>query len=97
MSTYDNENEWHEAWEGDQHDTPGDIEFLDRFIESDVYKDMCMEADVRQDPDSIALLDKIMMYLDSIMWHIKHDSPKSRVDYELKEFKLLVQDFLEEI
>ena len=92
----DYENEWYNGWDDGQNSAE-DIEFLDRFIESDIYKDMCRDADLRQDPDSIALLDKIMMYLDSIMWHIKHDSPKARVDYELKEFKLLVQDFLEDI
>lgn len=72
-----------------------DIEFLDRFIESEIYKQICIDADMRNDPDSIVFLDSVIIHLDSIMFHINNDSTKDRVDYELLKFRELIKYFLE--
>jgi len=82
-----------ESWEDASNNK--DIEFLDRFIESEIYKQICLDADMRKDPDSIVFLDSIIIHLDSIMFHINRDSTKDRVDYELLKFRELVKDFLE--
>jgi hypothetical protein len=92
---YNDSNQYNEWNDGDDNFGLPDVEFLDKFIESDVYKTICRDADVHADPDSIQFLDTVTIHLDSIMWHIEHGSPKSRVDWDLGKFRELVADFLE--
>lgn len=77
----------------DQPEENPDVEFLDQFIESDVYKTICKDAD-RGDADSVELIDEIALHLDSIMWHIERGTEKARVDYDLHSFRNFVADFL---
>ena len=79
-------------YDNEPDDNP-DVEFLDQFISSDVYKTICHDAD-NGDMDSVELIDEIALHLDSIMWLIEHDSDKDRVDYDLRSFRNFVADFL---
>ena len=79
-------------YDNEPNDNP-DVEFLDQFISSDIYKTICHDAD-NGDMDSVELIDEIALHLDSIMWHIEHDTNQDRVDYDLRSFRNFVADFL---
>ena len=84
---------YNDDYDGSQEPNP-DVDFLDQFISSDIYKTICNDAD-RGDQDSVELIDQVTIHLDSIMWHIAHGSDQDRVDYDLKRFRDFVADFID--
>ena len=73
-----NNNEW-----GEEYREP-DVELVefDRFIKSDLYRQICDDAD-GGDEDSIAAMDTISEMLVNICWHLENKSPGHRISYEL--------------
>ena len=83
---------------GDWNDRPiGDsisIEILDRWFDSEVWDQICEEADYG-DEDSVEFMETISNHLANMIFHLEKNSSKSRIDYELKAFSDLVKDYLE--
>ena len=79
---------------GEWNDRPEEIDILDTWFESKTWKCICRDADMG-DKDSAALMEDISEHLRCLIFHLENDSPKSRIDYELKLFSELVKDFLE--
>ncbi len=73
-----NNNEW-----SDEYREP-DVELVefDRFIKSDLYRQICDDAD-GGDEDSIAAMVTISAMLVNICWHLENESPVNRISYEL--------------
>ena len=70
------------------------IAILDRWFESEVWKDICSEADYGCD-DSLQLMEDISEHLRNLVFHLENDSNRERVEYELKVFADLIRDYME--
>ena len=72
----------YDDWD-DQYGEP-DIELVefDRFIKSDLYRQICDDAD-DGDEDSITAMDTISEMLVNICWHLENKSPQHRISYEI--------------
>ena len=81
-------------WKDNDDSLPEEITVLDRFIESDVYKAICLEAECG-DMDSLSLMEDFSEHLRSLVFHLENDSEKTRVDYELKTLCQLVKGYLD--
>ena len=92
MEMMDNNNNWN--WENDPIDNPDAI-VLDKFFSSPVYDTIVREATLG-DGDSADLLEQINTHLESAAFHMSNESPRSRIDYELRSMAELVRDFIEE-
>lgn len=84
-------------WTPDGPDWPGEtdnIRILDRWFSSDAYKEVINDA-CKGDKDSIALMDKIDVQLQTLHFHMNNDSHIARVDYEIRRFADLVSDLMD--
>lgn len=79
---------------GDWNDKPDEIDILDTWFESRAWDCICRDAE-NGCRDSEELMLNISEHLRCLIFHLQNDSPKSRVDYELKIFSDLIKDFLE--
>ena len=65
---------------------------LERFFASDIWQQISTQASLGDD-DSLDLMNQISDQLASLTWHIQNDPDSNRVQYELKYFKELCEDF----
>lgn len=65
---------------------------LESFFNSDVWEQIMKEAE-NDDEDSIDLMTQISDQLASLTWHLQNDSNSERIQYEVKYFKELCEDF----
>ena len=70
---------------------PSDI--LDRWFESEAWKNICTNANAFDDKDSIVLMEEVNDQLGSVIFHLKNDSGGDRLFYELKYFEELCKEF----
>jgi len=83
----------YDNWEGE-----GDIGLLDEWFASDTWNRVCEDAG-GGDEDSIELMKSIELFLKSLIFRIEGDkdhSHKERVDYELKQLHMLIENFKDE-
>lgn len=69
-------------------------EYVTRWFESESWQSI-LEAGERGDDDSMELMELVNDQLGSLIFHIKNDSGEGRINYELKFFKQLCEDFHE--
>ena len=67
-------------------------EIIDRWFGSNAWKGICSEAD-RGDADSLELMEHISLQLSSLIFHADNRSDTSRIEYELRYFTKLCEDF----
>ena len=72
--------------------TPPELEVMDRWFSSDVWNDIVRHAD-NDCEDSLEVMDTVNDHLASLCWHMKNNSSKSRVDYEIKLFEKYTNQF----
>lgn len=79
---------------GDWKDQPAgdDIEVLDEWFNSSAWKSICEHAD-RGDRDSLDLMEDINSLLGSLVFHLQNDARGQRVDYEINQFRKIIEDF----
>lgn len=65
---------------------------LERLFASDIWEQISASASLGDD-DSLDLMTQVSDQLASLTWHIQNDPESSRVQYELKYFKELCEDF----
>ena len=65
-------------------------DLLERWFSSDAWTSICNEED---DPDSIELMETISDHLASLIFHINNNSGQDRIDYELRYFVDLCNNF----
>tara|TARA_B100000700_G_C14375498_1_gene548048 strand:+ start:201 stop:464 length:264 start_codon:yes stop_codon:yes gene_type:complete len=79
---------------GPWEDKPDEIDILDTWFESKAWKCICTDAE-NGCKDSEELMENISEHLRCLIFHLQNESPKSRVDYELRLFSDRIKDFLE--
>lgn len=69
------------------------LKVLDTWFESPVWRSICKDADGGCS-DSMKVMETCSEYLCSLIFHLENDSPKARIDYEMKLFKEYVNPYL---
>ena len=87
-------NDMYGGWEDQPIDNNEHISLLDNWFQSKAWKSICKDA-YNGDRDSEAFMEDISNHLCNLIFHMEHDSPKSRVDYELNLFHEKVKDFMD--
>ena len=73
-------------------DNPSELEAMDRWFDSDVWSNIVYHAD-KDCEDSLEVMDTVNDLLGSLCWHMKHNSSKTRIDYEIKQFENYTNQF----
>ena len=73
-------------------DRPTGEVVIDRWFTSDLWKEICRNAD-DGDEDSQELMEQVNMQLSSLIFHAANNSTVTRIEYELKYFIRLCDDF----
>ena len=73
-------------------DNPSELEAMDRWFNSDVWNDIVQHAD-NDCEDSLEVMDKVNDHLANLCFHMKNNSSKARVDYEIKQFENYTNQF----
>lgn len=71
---------------------PPELEAMDRWFDSDVWSNIVQHAD-NDCEDSLEVMDTVNEHLGSLVWHMKNQSSKSRIDYEIKQFEKYINQF----
>ena len=78
-------------------ETPGEFDprfkILDKFMESECYKSICLEADIG-DADSVEFMDRYLLILESLQFYIENDH-HGKVEYELDNLTNMLKDLLD--
>lgn len=77
----------------DQWQNPDDLEALSSFLNGDVWDQIMNEAIYNQDPDSMELMDDILLRMSSAEFFLKHGE-MNRHNNEVKQLVELTQAFL---
>ena len=78
--------EWEENPAGD------DISVLDEWFGGHAWKSVLKDADAG-DHDSLELMENVSALLTSLIFHLQNDSAKERVDYEINQFRKLIEEY----
>ena len=73
-------------------ESPPELEAMDRWFSSDVWNNIVQHAD-NDCEDSLEVMDTVNEHLGNLVWHMKNESPKVRVDYEIKQFENYTNQF----
>lgn len=73
-------------------DDPSELKAMDRWFNSDVWRDIVHHAD-RDCEDSLEVMDSVNDLLANLCFHMKNGSSKARVDYEIKQFENYTNQF----
>tara|TARA_R110002110_G_scaffold51016_1_gene150303 strand:- start:464 stop:748 length:285 start_codon:yes stop_codon:yes gene_type:complete len=84
-----NENIDYNKWEGNE-----DIKLLDEWFSGPLWRRVCDEAN-DGDADSMALMENVNTILASLLFHMQSNTDKHRVDYELTQFRAVIDDFIQ--
>ena len=71
---------------------PNELDELDKWFNSDSWAAIVASADADCE-DSLEVMEHVSNHLGSLTWHMQHDSPKDRVDYEIKQLEKYVKQF----
>ena len=69
------------------------LQLLDRWFGSPVWKSICIDADTGC-TDSQELMETCSEFLRELVFHLENNSPKSRIDYEMKMFGSVIEPYL---
>ena len=83
MDNYNNDWNPTNDWNDEYGQADNDFAEFDRFVNSKLYRTICDDAD-RGDEDSIQVMQQIADVLGNVVWHLEHNSPRSRIEYEIK-------------
>lgn len=84
-----NDNDIFNGWVDED---PTELEVMDRWFESDVWKSIVHHAD-NDCEDSLEVMEKVNEYLGNLCFHISHHSSRSRINYEIKQFESYINQF----
>lgn len=71
--------------------TPAE-DVIDKWFSSDAWKEILHDANTG-DQDSVDLMENVNDQLASLIFHLKNNSAESRLQYEIKFFQDLCNDF----
>ena len=79
---------------GDWEDSVGgeEIKILDEWFQGDVWKNVVVWAE-RGDHDSLELMESVNILLGSLVFHLQNESPESRINYEIDQFRQLIDTY----
>jgi hypothetical protein len=73
-------------------DQGNELAALDRWFNSEEWAGIVASADA-DCKDSLEVMEHVSDHLGSLTWHMQNDSPKSRVDYEIKMLENYIKQF----
>ena len=73
-------------WEDSKSSEDEAMILLDQFINSDIYKQICRDAESGDD-DSVETLEKLASHLSALCFHLKNESGMDRIGYELNSLQ----------
>ena len=79
-------------WENSDDSDNDDTALLNRWFGSPAWSGICEEAEAG-DGDSLQLMEEVSDQLASLIFHLHNDSDAPRIQYELKYFTTLCDDF----
>jgi hypothetical protein len=86
MSKWKDSNEWS--------DQVPELDAMDRWFTSKTWKLVCKSAG-EGDLDSMELMEQVREHLVNLTFHMEQSSPKNRIDYEIRIFEELINQYLE--